>query len=97
MNYFYYTLICLLKYISRKLIYTFTNGSNNMKCFQKREQYLRLCRRVLRNTNYNEHRHRYDDIHKCFIGIFSEEMEYSVNDRQLICDITNEFPHIFKM
>ncbi|GLV41728.1 uncharacterized protein CBL_00341 [Carabus blaptoides fortunei] len=64
---------------------------------KKREQYLRLCRRILRNTNYNEHRHRYDDIHKCFTRILSEEMEYSINDRQLIYDITNEFPQIFKM
>lgn len=33
--------------------------------FQRR-QYLELCRRVLRTSGYNEHRHRADDVLKCF-------------------------------
>lgn len=49
------------------------------------------------NTNYAEHRHRYEDIHKCFTRIFCEESDQSRQDQQLVRDITNEFPHFFKM
>lgn len=64
---------------------------------KKRKQYLELCRRVMGNTNYAEHRHRYEDIHKCFTRIFCEESDQSRQDQQLVRDITNEFPHFFKM
>ncbi|TMW50852.1 hypothetical protein DOY81_004089, partial [Sarcophaga bullata] len=58
--------------------------------------YLELCRRILRNTNYQEHQHRKQDFMKIFTRIFCEETECSASDQQLVRDIANEFPQIFK-
>ncbi|KAK2587861.1 hypothetical protein KPH14_003958 [Odynerus spinipes] len=63
----------------------------------KRRQYLELCRRVLRTSNYNEHRHQSEDLLKCFTRIFCEETTDSQEDQQLVREISNEFPHLFKM
>lgn len=63
----------------------------------KRRQYLELCRRVLRTSNYNEHRHQSEDLLKCFTRIFCEETSDSQEDQQLVREISNEFPHLFKM
>ncbi|XP_074031467.1 NCK-interacting protein with SH3 domain isoform X2 [Leptinotarsa decemlineata] len=62
----------------------------------RRRQYLELCRRVMRNTNYDEHRHKVDEILKCFTRIFCEESEWSKFDQKLVKEISNEFPHFFK-
>ncbi|CAG9815594.1 unnamed protein product [Phaedon cochleariae] len=62
----------------------------------RRRQYLELCRRVMRNTNYEEHRHKIDDILKCFTRIFCEENDLSKFDQKLVREISNEFPHMFK-
>lgn len=51
----------------------------------------------MRNTNYAEHRHRHEDIHKCFTRIFCEETEQSKLDQQLVREISNEFPQYFKL
>ncbi|XP_018561929.1 NCK-interacting protein with SH3 domain isoform X2 [Anoplophora glabripennis] len=63
---------------------------------QRRQQYLELCRRVMRNTNYEEHKHKIDEILKCFTRIFCEESDMSKYDQKLVKDISNEFPHLFK-
>lgn len=63
---------------------------------KRRQQYLQLCRLVMRNTAYEEHHHRLDDIHKCFTRIFCEESDLSYEDQQLVRDISNEFPQYFK-
>ncbi|XP_043470394.1 NCK-interacting protein with SH3 domain [Leptopilina heterotoma] len=63
----------------------------------KRRQYLELCRRVLRTSNYNDHRHRSEDVLKSFTRIFCEETAESQEDQQLVRDISNEFPHLFQM
>ncbi|XP_022905366.2 NCK-interacting protein with SH3 domain [Onthophagus taurus] len=63
---------------------------------KRRQQYLELCKRVMRNTNYGEHQHRRDDILKCFTRIFCEETEQSKIDQKLVREIMNEFPHYFK-
>ncbi|XP_014209971.1 NCK-interacting protein with SH3 domain isoform X2 [Copidosoma floridanum] len=63
----------------------------------KRRQYLELCRRVLKTANYDEHRHRCEDVLKCFTRIFCEEMPESHEDQDLVREISNEFPHLFKM
>ncbi|CAG9865149.1 unnamed protein product [Phyllotreta striolata] len=62
----------------------------------RRRQYLELCRRVMRNTNYDEHRHKVDEILKCFTRIFCEESDTSKFDQKLVKEISNEFPHLFK-
>ncbi|XP_046735610.1 NCK-interacting protein with SH3 domain isoform X1 [Diprion similis] len=64
---------------------------------KKRRQYLELCRRVLRTESYNEHRHRCEDVLKCFTRIFCEELPESKSDQKLVREISNEFPHLFKM
>ncbi|XP_060527964.1 NCK-interacting protein with SH3 domain [Cylas formicarius] len=63
---------------------------------KKRHDYLELCRRVMRNTNYSEHRHRIEDILKCFTRIFCEESTLSKKDQQLLKGIFAEFPQYFK-
>jgi hypothetical protein len=63
---------------------------------KRRQQYIELCRRVMRNTNYDEHRHRIDDILKSFTRIFCEESELSKYDQKLVREISHEFPHFFK-
>ncbi|KAK0175488.1 hypothetical protein PV327_009235 [Microctonus hyperodae] len=63
----------------------------------KRRLYLELCRRVLRTSGYDEHRHRSEDLLKCFTRIFCEEGTESQGDQQLIREISNEFPNFFKM
>ncbi|CAG2063794.1 unnamed protein product, partial [Timema podura] len=62
----------------------------------RRQQYLELCRVVMRNSSYGDHQHRRDDICKCFTLIFCEESEKSVDDQQLVRNISNEFPQFFK-
>nr|CAD7200207.1 unnamed protein product [Timema douglasi] len=62
----------------------------------RRQQYLELCRVVMRNSSYGDHQHRRDDICKCFTLIFCEESEKSVSDQQLVRNISNEFPQFFK-
>ncbi|XP_050099171.1 NCK-interacting protein with SH3 domain [Anopheles aquasalis] len=61
-----------------------------------RKWYLELCRKILRNTNYPEHQHRKQDLMKIFTRIFCEEMECSASDQQIVREIANEFPQIFK-
>ncbi|CAO1398742.1 unnamed protein product [Diamesa tonsa] len=61
-----------------------------------RKWYLELCRRILRNTDYAEHQHRALDMMKIFTRIFCEEAECSAGDQQIVREISNEFPHIFK-
>ncbi|XP_034176122.1 NCK-interacting protein with SH3 domain [Osmia lignaria lignaria] len=63
----------------------------------KRRQYLELCRRVLRTSSYNEHRYRSEDLLKCFTRIFCEETGESQEDQQSVREISNEFPHLFKI
>ncbi|XP_066247767.1 NCK-interacting protein with SH3 domain isoform X1 [Euwallacea similis] len=63
---------------------------------KKRHDYLELCRRLLRNTNYHEHRHRSEDILKCFTRIFCEESALSKRDQHLLKEIFAEFPQYFK-
>lgn len=67
-----------------------------MAFVQRRRSYLELCRRILRNTNYIEHTHRKQDLMKIFTRIFCEETECSIKDQQLVRQIANEFPKIFK-
>ncbi|XP_049771078.1 NCK-interacting protein with SH3 domain-like isoform X1 [Schistocerca cancellata] len=64
---------------------------------KRRHQYLQLCRLVMRNTAYEQHHHRLDDIRKCFTRIFCEESDLSCDDQQLVRDISNEFPQYFKV
>lgn len=63
---------------------------------QLRRTYLELCRRIVRNTDYAEHSHRKPDLMKVFTRIFCEEGECSLRDQQLVREIANEFPQIFK-
>jgi hypothetical protein len=57
---------------------------------------LELCRRILRNTDYAEHQHRALDLMKIFTRIFCEDVPEAVGDQQIVREISNEFPHIFK-
>ncbi|XP_058821759.1 NCK-interacting protein with SH3 domain [Topomyia yanbarensis] len=61
-----------------------------------RKWYLELCRRIVRNTGYAEHQHRKQDLMKIFTRIFCEETECSAGDQQVVREIANEFPQIFK-
>ncbi|XP_053684360.1 NCK-interacting protein with SH3 domain [Sabethes cyaneus] len=61
-----------------------------------RKWYLELCRRIVRNTSYAEHQHRKQDLMKIFTRIFCEETECSAGDQQIVREIANEFPQIFK-
>lgn len=63
---------------------------------KRRHQYIILCRLILRNTNYNEHCHRIDDIIKCFNRIFCEDCAQSDQDQKLLKDISQEFPQHFQ-
>ncbi|KAL3267784.1 hypothetical protein HHI36_006913 [Cryptolaemus montrouzieri] len=63
---------------------------------ERRTQYLDLCRLVMKNTNFDEHRHRIDEISKCFTRIFCEEGKVSAKDQKLVRDISNEFSQYFK-
>lgn len=63
---------------------------------ERRTQYLELCRLVMKNTNYDDHSHRIDEILKCFTRIFCEEGKVSGNDQKLVREISNEFPNYFK-
>ncbi|KAB0794608.1 hypothetical protein PPYR_09950 [Photinus pyralis] len=63
---------------------------------KRRGQYLELCRRVMKSTNYDEHYHRKEDILKSFTRIFCEESSQSVQDQKLVREIMNEFPLYFK-
>ncbi|KAL7305713.1 hypothetical protein TKK_0001967 [Trichogramma kaykai] len=63
---------------------------------EKRRQYLELCRRVLHTSSYEEHRHRSEDVLKCFTRIFCEEQPESQDDQNLVREISNEFPHLFQ-
>ncbi|XP_025837344.1 NCK-interacting protein with SH3 domain [Agrilus planipennis] len=62
----------------------------------RRQQYLELCRLILRNTNYHEHLHRREEFLKCFTRIFCEETEQSKPDQNIVKAILNEFPQYFK-
>ncbi|XP_016837235.1 NCK-interacting protein with SH3 domain isoform X1 [Nasonia vitripennis] len=64
---------------------------------EKRRQYLELCRRVLKTAVYEEHKHRCEDVLKCFTRIFCEESPESQEDQNLVREISNEFPHMFKI
>ncbi|XP_055629892.1 NCK-interacting protein with SH3 domain [Toxorhynchites rutilus septentrionalis] len=61
-----------------------------------RKWYLELCRKIVRNTRYSEHQHRKQDLMKIFTRIFCEETECSAGDQQIVREIANEFPQIFK-
>lgn len=61
-----------------------------------RKWYLELCRKIVRNTSYAEHQHRKQDLIKIFTRIFCEETECSAGDQQIVREIANEFPQIFK-
>lgn len=61
-----------------------------------RKWYLELCRKIVRNTSYAEHQHRKQDLMKIFTRIFCEETECSAGDQQIVREIANEFPQIFK-
>lgn len=50
----------------------------------------------MRNTDYEEHKHRIEEILKCFTRIFCEESELSQMDQKLVREISNEFPQFFK-
>ncbi|XP_055585691.1 NCK-interacting protein with SH3 domain [Uranotaenia lowii] len=61
-----------------------------------RKWYLELCRKIVRNTSYADHQHRKQDLMKIFTRIFCEETECSAGDQQIVREIANEFPQIFK-
>lgn len=61
-----------------------------------RKWYLELCRKIVRNTSYAEQQHRKQDLIKIFTRIFCEETECSAGDQQIVREIANEFPQIFK-
>lgn len=63
---------------------------------KRRHLYIELCRRIVRNTKYDEHLHQRDEILKCFTRIFCEESCQSVSDQRLVREIINEFPQYFK-
>lgn len=70
--------------------------SSNISYFvQRRGQYLELCRRVVRHSNYNEHHHRKEDILKCLQLILTEELDESKSDQTLVNNIMEEFPETF--
>lgn len=64
--------------------------------FQRREQYLKILQGIIRNTEYEAHLHRRDDLLRCFARIFCEEGDSSRVDQALVRAISNEFPQYFK-
>lgn len=62
----------------------------------RREQYLLILQGIIRNTEYECHLHRRDDLLRCFARIFCEEGLCSREDQTLVRAISNEFPHYFK-
>ena len=62
---------------------------------QIRTDYLSLIELILKNTDYSEHRHRQQDLAKCFRRIEAEEEEASQQDKAIVMQIRQEFPDLF--
>ncbi|KAL4714574.1 hypothetical protein ACJJTC_006620 [Scirpophaga incertulas] len=58
-------------------------------------QYLKVLQGIIRNTNYEAHLHRRQDLLRCFARIFCEENEASRDDQAQVRAISNEFPQYF--
>ncbi|CAG9760457.1 unnamed protein product [Ceutorhynchus assimilis] len=74
---------------------TLRNITNLSSGDQKRTEYLELSRRILRNTNYHEHKHKVNELLKCFTQILKEENILSKPDQNLVNEIFTEFPQYF--
>ncbi|XP_028173438.1 NCK-interacting protein with SH3 domain isoform X5 [Ostrinia furnacalis] len=61
----------------------------------RRQQYLKILQGIIRNTDYEAHLHRRQDLLRCFARIFCEEHEASREDQALVRAISNEFPQYF--
>ncbi|CAG9773992.1 unnamed protein product [Ceutorhynchus assimilis] len=62
----------------------------------KRTEYLELIRKILRNTNYQEHKHKGKELFKCLTRILKEEMDVlSKGDQDLVNEMFMEFPQYF--
>ncbi|CAG9783845.1 unnamed protein product [Diatraea saccharalis] len=62
---------------------------------ERRQQYLKILQGIIRNTDYEAHLHRKQDLFRCFARIFCEENEASRDDQALVRAISNEFPQYF--
>jgi hypothetical protein len=62
---------------------------------QRRQQYLRVLQGIIRNTEYEAHLHRRQDLLRSFARIFCEESDASRPDQALVRAISNEFPQYF--
>ncbi|KAL0842193.1 hypothetical protein ABMA28_014356 [Loxostege sticticalis] len=61
----------------------------------RRQQYLKILQGIIRNTDYEAHLHRRQDLLRCFARIFCEEHDASRDDQALVRAISNEFPQYF--
>ncbi|CAH0406419.1 unnamed protein product [Chilo suppressalis] len=62
---------------------------------ERRRQYLKILQGIVRNTDYESHHHRQQDLLRCFARIFCEENDASREDQALVRAISNEFPQYF--
>ncbi|KPJ06171.1 NCK-interacting protein with SH3 domain [Papilio machaon] len=67
----------------------------------RRWEYLRVVQGIVRNTDYGAHRHRRDDLLRCFARILCEDAPAAHvaaaarRDHAAVRAIYNEFPHFF--
>ncbi|KPI91578.1 NCK-interacting protein with SH3 domain [Papilio xuthus] len=67
----------------------------------RRWEYLRVVQGIVRNTEYGAHRHRRDDLLRCFARILCEDAPAAPaapaarRDHAAVRAIYNEFPHFF--
>ncbi|XP_033109564.1 NCK-interacting protein with SH3 domain-like [Anneissia japonica] len=62
---------------------------------KNRTEYISLVHSILQVTSYSEHRHRRDDLEKCFRSIAEEESQSSEMDRLIVAEIFKQFPDLF--
>ena len=55
-----------------------------------RSVYVRMCRLVLRHTDFSDHLHRFKDLERCFMSILEEEEASSAGDRAEVEAICRE-------
>lgn len=86
------------------------NAAINYCVLQRRWEYLRVVQGIVRHTDYGAHRHRRDDLLRCFARILCEDAPASASasasapasaaaaarrDHAAVRAIYNEFPHFF--
>eukprot|EP00118_Oscarella_pearsei_P015869 m.146815 g.146815 ORF g.146815 m.146815 type:complete len:700 (+) comp38454_c1_seq4:14-2113(+) len=64
---------------------------------ERRTHYLRLLKGIIGNTDYQEHKHRLDDIIDAFHSICQEERGDNDADYQIVTELSKRFPLLFDL